>query len=249
MKSWLRRWWWTIPVALVVVVVGAALIWAMTPLGPTENALAALESDDAVEVTRTDLGYEFAPVGVEPTAALVFYPGGRVDLRSYAPFARDVARSGYLVVVPAMPLSLAVLNPDAADDAIAAHPDIETWVVGGHSLGGAMAATYADDNADSLAGLLLLAAYANDGDDMSGESLKVVDVTATNDLVLSQENWQAGKARLPGDASFVVIDGGNHAQFGDYGPQPGDGEATMAADEQRRLTSRATILLMATAAR
>ena len=130
---------------IVGLAVVAGLVWALTPLGPGQTALETLDGTEKVAVTQIDGRYEFAPHGTEPTSAVVFYPGGRVDARSYAPLAARIAERGHLVVIPVMPLSLAVLDPNAADEVIAAHPEVETWVVGGHSLGGAMAAQYAAD--------------------------------------------------------------------------------------------------------
>ncbi len=122
-------------------------MWALTPLGPGPTALETLGGTNKVAVTEADDRYEFAPRGTEPTSAVILYPGGRVDARSYAPLAARIAERGHLVVIPVMPLSLAVLDANAADEVIAAHPEVETWVVGGHSLGGAMAAQYAAKNA------------------------------------------------------------------------------------------------------
>lgn len=241
--------WVAVVAALLSLAVAAVLVWAATPLGPSTSALAALRSDDTVAVRRTDAGYEFSPIGQSPDSALVFYPGGRVDARSYAPFARDIAANGHLVVVPAMPLSLAVLDSDAADRAIEAHPEVRTWVVGGHSLGGAMAASYARNRSKRLDGVLLVAAYATSGADLSDTRLAVTDITGTNDTVLDQETWAAGHALLPDDAVYVTVAGGNHAGFGDYGPQPGDGESSLVPAEQRRTTVRAALELLARAGR
>lgn len=228
--------------ALVVVALVAFVVWASTPLGPGDAALAALEGDAQVSVERTAVGWEFRSTSVEPTAAVVFYPGGRVDARSYAAYARDVAAQGPLVVVVRMPLSLAVLAPLRADRVIAEHPGIQTWVIGGHSLGGAMAARYADERLGDVDGLLLLAAYPAESTDLSDTQLAVTDVVATRDAVLDGERWTTSRRLLPADAEIVQIEGGNHAGFGDYGPQPGDLSATITAEEQRRYAVDATLL-------
>lgn len=234
------RWRRSRVVALVVIgtvlaAVAGSLIWALTPLGPGDAALAALESGDGVTVSRTDDGWAFMPVGA-PATGLVFYPGGRVDARSYAPFARELARAGHAVVIVEVPLSLAVFEVDAAEDVFGAPEvaSVERWAVGGHSLGGAMAATYAADARDQVDGLLLLAAYATSGADLRDSGLAVADVTGSLDGVLDRNNWEAGRALLPADAVYVSIEGGNHAQFGDYGPQPGDNAASVGPDEQLR---------------
>lgn len=230
--------------AVVALSATYAIWWGMTPLGPTQSALSALETDADVRVAQTSAGFEFAPASQEPSSALVFYPGGHVDARSYAPLAREIAAAGHLVVIPQMPLSLAVLAPNAANEAIGKHPEIATWVVGGHSLGGAMAAQYASGNADSAQGLLLLAAYPAGSSDLSGRELPVADVVGSLDGVLTWETWEDARALLPADTRVVRIEGGNHAQFGDYGPQPGDNEATVPAEEQRSIAASAAVDLL-----
>ena len=246
MKRWAKILGWVVLAALVVAAIGF-VIWGLTPLGPGEVALGALEGTDAVVVSETDAGWEFSPRSVDATRALVLYPGGRVDARSYAPLAAAIAARGYLVVVPPMPLSLAVLSPNAADQALESHPEIESWAVGGHSLGGAMAAGYASKNASQLDALVLLAAYASGGSDLSATDLGVLDTYGDLDGVLTMENHAAGKALLPDDAREYVIAGGNHAQFGDYGPQPGDNEATISAEQQWAQTAEQVDALLATA--
>lgn len=230
--------------AVISLAVAYAVWWGMTPLGPTESALLALESDATVLVTETSAGFEFAPASQEPSSALALYPGGHVDARSYAPLAREIATAGYLVVVPPMPLSLAVLSPNAANKAVEAHPEIATWVIGGHSLGGTMAAQYTSRNLETARGLLLLAAYPTDSSDLSEQTLAVADVVATADGVLTWENWEDARTLLPADTRVVRIEGGNHAQFGDYGPQPGDNQATISADEQRAQAAAAALELL-----
>jgi dienelactone hydrolase len=230
--------------AVIAVSAAYATWWGMTPLGPTDSALLALESDALVVVSETSAGFEFSPASQEPSSALVLYPGGHVDARSYAPLAREIAAAGYLVVVPPMPLSLAVLAPNAANKAVEAHPEVDAWVIGGHSLGGTMAAQYASRNAETAQGLLLLAAYPAGSSDLSDQSLAVADVVATSDGVLTWENWEEARALLPASTKVVRIEGGNHAQFGDYGPQPGDNEATISAEEQRAQAAASALELL-----
>lgn len=223
-------------VALVLVLaIGAAAVWALTPLGPAEDAMGALETDDKVEVVETSDAWLFLPAEGEPTGVFVLYPGGRVDVRSYATLARVIALDGTAVAVLKVPLSLPILDRKAAaaifDDPRFA--GVDSWVVGGHSLGGVAAAHFAQANPGSVDGLLLLASYPADDTDLSGSSLEVTDITATEDGVLNRGDWEAGRARLPEDTRYITIDGGNHALFGDYGPQPKDRPATIGPAEQR----------------
>jgi pimeloyl-ACP methyl ester carboxylesterase len=228
---------WLLGVALVAGAIGAGVFvwWGLHPLGPEPGALAALQTDSHVRVTQAADGWEFAPASGEPSAALVFYPGGHVDARSYAQYARDVAERGYLVIVPVMPLSLAVLSPNAAGGAIMAHPGMSRWVIGGHSLGGAMAASFAAKHPGAIQGLVLLAAYPPSGADLSSDNIQALTEVGTLDTVVNRANLAAGAKLLPRSAVTWDLDGGNHAQFGDYGPQPGDNpNPTMPAADQRR---------------
>lgn len=235
MKRWLLV---LLGVLGVVLVVGGLgfVIWGLNPLEATPVALESLQSNDLVNVAETDLGWEFTPVTPKGKQGLIFYPGGHVDARAYAPLARSIAATGRFVIITPMPLSLAVLDPNAADAVIDEHTEIKEWVIGGHSLGGAMAAQYAADHPGYCDGILLLAAYATESADLSGEDMSASDVYGTEDAVLDAENHQAGKAFLPKDTAEVVIQGGNHAQFGNYGDQPGDGEAKISTEAQQAAT-------------
>lgn len=228
--------------AVLVVAIAGFLIWALTPLGPSSEALAALQSGDGVAVETIAGGWLFTPTPSSRRAptGLVFYPGGRVDARSYAPLAREIASQGHTVIVTKMPLSLAVLDADAAATFVDSpeYPWVLTWAVGGHSLGGAMAAGFAANNPE-VDGLALLAAYATEGSDLTSREIDVLDIVGTRDEVLTKEAWEAGQALLPAKRTTLTIEGGNHAQFGSYGPQPGDGEATISATEQREITADA----------
>ena len=188
---------WLLGAVLVAALfaVAAGVWWGTHPLGPTQSALAALVSDSSVRVTHAADGWEFAPPSGEPSSALVFYPGGHVDARSYAPYARAVAARGYLVVIAEMPLSLAVLAPDSATAVVSAHPKVPHWTIGGHSLGGAMAASYAAKNATSTRGLVLLAAYPPAGSELRFNGIVALTQVGTLDTVINRANLRAGAAR------------------------------------------------------
>jgi hypothetical protein len=235
---------WVLAVVVVAALIGAGafLWWGLNPLPPSQRAIDSLRSDSTVRVTQTAEGWEFAPAATEATVGLVFYPGGHVDARAYATYARAVAARGFLVEVPLMPLSLAVLSPDIADKVIASHPAIGCWAIGGHSLGGAMAAQYAAGHPGQVRGLVLLAAYAPAGNDLSASDIAVLSMVGTLDKVINRDNLAAGRRLLPARATYIELQGGNHGQFGDYGVQPGDEpNPTMSADEQRSRTVEATV--------
>jgi len=230
--------------AALALAAGAFVWWASTPLGPAPEALDALRSDATVSVRSADGLMSFSPAEEPAYTGVVLYPGGRVDYRSYAPLAREIASRGYVVVVPEVPLNLAVFEPDAADRAMRAHPDVSLWAVGGHSLGGAMAAQYAEENPDRVVALVLLAAYPAGNTDLSDNDIAAVSLFGTKDGVLSEDGMERSVDLLPEDTDFHRIEGGNHAQFGSYGHQPGDNDAQLSAEDQQREAAEAIALLM-----
>jgi hypothetical protein len=235
------------PILILLALLAAAILgflfWAMNPLGPMEEALSALESDNLVKVIA-ERWIEFHPLDSIPEGGFIFYPGGRVDPRSYAPFARQIAREGYVVVIVPMPLNLAVFSPNRAGQVIQAHPDIDFWTIGGHSLGGALAASFAGNNMEQVTGLALWASYPPGSTDLSSSSLSAISIYGSEDSVLSSEQFAQSPSLLPPDTEWVQIEGGNHAQFGWYGDQPGDGEATISRQDQQDQVVSATLRLL-----
>lgn len=177
----------------------------------------------------------------EADVGIVFYPGAKVEYSAYAPLMRDLAQRGYLAVVVQMPFNFAFFDIDAADRVRADFPAVGTWWVGGHSLGGSMAAQYAADRAASgdqaLDGLVLLGAYT--ASDLSGTDLGAITVYGSNDEVLNRTKLADSASLLPEGAETVEVEGGNHAGFGDYGPQSGDGDAAIDPAEQQDRTADA----------
>lgn len=226
--------WTLVSVAAVLgAVVLAAAAWVATPLGPDQKALDALEAGDGIAVTRTPWGWEFAPASSTPATGVVIYPGGRVDPRSYAVLARELARSGYRAMVVQMPLGLAVLAPDAADRAVAAHPEIRRWAIVGHSLGGAMAAAHVAKHPGRYAALVLLAAYPPESVDLSRDTaLSVAVLAGSEDTVLDADELAAARPRLPDRSVMATVTGANHAQWGSYGSQRGDSAAAITPEAQ-----------------
>ena len=199
-------------------------------------ALEAMASS-AITVTNTDGLAVFAPDA--PTTGLIFYPGGKVEYTAYAPLMEALAEHGMLCVVPKMPLNFAFMDMNAASDILPRFPQIETWYMGGHSLGGSMAASYAAKS-DVFEGLILLATYTTT--DLTSSGLNVLSIYGTEDGVLNMESYAEHFSDLPIDTTTeVIIDGGNHAQFGSYGAQDGDGEATISAEDQLELTVEAIL--------
>ena len=242
-RRWVFRILAVIGIVLILAVAGF-IIWAGTPAGVLLPEFSdALESDSRVEVS-SDPWLTFRPVE-DASVGFIFYPGGRVLPEAYAPSMRQIAEAGYLVVVPSMPLNLAVFSPNIASDVIKAFPQIDTWVIGGHSLGGSMAATYANANPELIDGIVLWASYPQASDSLADDDIAAASVFGTLDGLLPVETIQESRAYLPEDAAFVEIDGGNHAQFGSYGAQSGDNNATISRDAQQAAAIEATLDVLA----
>lgn len=166
---------------------------------------------------------------------LIFYPGGKVEPSAYAPLLQKLSENGILCVLQKMPGNLAVLNPNAAADIFDAYPEIAHWYIAGHSLGGSMGARFAGKHPDCLEGVILLAAYS--ANDLS--STRVLSIYGTEDGVLNREKYEKNRKNLPEDATEIILDGGNHAFFGSYGIQKGDGQATVSQEWQQAQTVQA----------
>lgn len=225
-------------VVAMVLTVGAAIAWTRAGPEPTGRARGIADVAEATGYDWLSFGPDAGAVGV------ILYPGARIDADAYAPIARTLAdQAGVLVVVVDPPLDVALLDVNAADAVRGAHPAIDRWIVGGHSLGGVAAARYAADPATGVAGLLLWASYPPDGATIPAD-VAVTSITGSEDGVLDRAAYDAATARLPGDAELVELDGVTHAQFGDYGTQPGDGTPAFGDVRARRAIARASTPLV-----
>ncbi len=220
---------------------GGFIAWANTPARPSAEAYAAMKSNDDVKVSLDAAGrLLFEPIGEKNGVGFILYPGARVDPRSYAPLARGIAAGGSVVVIAPMLFNLAVLSPERAQDIIDTYQGVRTWAIGGHSLGGSMAARFASLHIKEIKGLVLWASYPASTDDLSTSALPVLSVSASRDGLATPAKIAAARPLLPPTTVYRPIDGGNHAQFGSYGTQMGDHSATITADEQWRLVVQAT---------
>lgn len=221
-----------IPVLILFLAVLGSGLYVSDYYHADQTALEALSSDASVLVEKTDGGWVFD--GPSGTRALVFYPGAKVETAAYAPLARELAREGMDVYLLEMPFHLAFLDIGAAGRVLDS-ASYEEWYVGGHSLGGAMAADYAAENGDRLAGLILLAAYPTKELDAD---LTEVLLYGSEDKVVNREKIREGEAYAPDSCFEYEIPGGNHAQFGSYGVQKGDGRALISEEDQQKETVR-----------
>lgn len=160
---------------------------------------------------------------------LIFYPGAKVEYTAYEPLMEWLADDGVLCLLVKMPFNIAFFGKDSALGLNAIYPDIEHWYIGGHSLGGAMAADFAAENS-GIEGVVLLAAFPSKN--LSNTDMRVLSVYGSEDGVLNRKSYEKAKSKLPFDLTEQVIEGGNHAGFAFYGEQRGDGTASISAAEQ-----------------
>ncbi len=223
----------------VTCLIASSLIWWITgTYEPSEVAKQALISDETVMVTL-DEHVIFTPQESVATKGFILYPGAQVNAQAYAPLAHQLAKEGVLVVLVNMPLQFAMLNIDAAQEVMDQYPDIDSWVIGGHSLGGVAASSFAATH-DDIDGIVFLAAYPG-GDELQTSTIAVTSIYGSLDGVLNMESLEMSKNNLPKHTQFIEIEGGNHAQFGDYGMQSGDLKATLSAEEQVQRTVEAIL--------
>ncbi|MEV4989000.1 alpha/beta hydrolase [Pseudarthrobacter sp. LMD1-1-1.1] len=223
---------------LAVLAIAAGLAWlnpfAYQP-GPTAEAGPASD----LTVTETDTAITMSPEGARTTKGLVFYPGARVDARAYQDVLAPAVGAGYRVVILKEPLGLSLLDGNQARSAIEDNPDITTWAVGGHSLGGVSASSFALANTD-ITGLVLYASYPVES--LRGRTgLSVLSVSGTKDGLSTPDKIQASRELLPADTEFIAVQGGVHAFFGDYGDQPGDGEPGISRSAAQQQIGTATV--------
>jgi hypothetical protein len=232
-------------VVSVLLVVGiAGFLWYAQPQPLLPEATAALASTATATFSDDDGNLVYAPVGTSPTTGLVLYPGGKVPSAGYAPQARAIAELGYLVVVVSVPFNLAVFGIDSASAVIADHPEIEHWAVGGHSLGGSMAAQFIDSHPDEVEGLVLWASYS--AADLAGDGLAVLSAYGTLDTGVPSYTSPANLAKLGSNVTQTVVEGGNHEQMGWYTGQPNDPPATITRPDQQAQVIAATVRLLET---
>lgn len=250
--------------------------WSLVPSSATSIAVAALTSDETVSVIDsgwlefsprhsaslssgsaslsessttlseiTEIANNDRARGVDKPG-IIIYPGLHIDYHAYAPLAHEFAKAGYLTIIVSMPLSTAMLNPNAAQSVLKAYPSVQQWVICGHSMGGTAAAAFVEyfkgqrDTSVSLAGLVLWGSIVMS--DLSQlKNLSVLSISADHDGNSPPAVILKNRSKLPASSQFAVIKGGNHAQFGCYGEQFGDNPATISPEEQRKQTVALTL--------
>ena len=232
------RRWWLAALALIATLAAAFGIYVSDYYRATETALACLGGDDSVKIS--DEGDFIALDGPGDEVGLVFYPGGKVQAEAYLPLLKALARAGVDGYLARMPFNLAMFGVTRAEGIMARY-DHGRWYLGGHSLGGAMAADWASKHADALEGLVLLGAYPHRP---VPEGLRTLMLYGSEDGLVTQARVERAMPNLPADAVVLALPGGNHAQFGDYGEQKGDGVAAISRQEQQRRAVEEILKLM-----
>ena len=192
-----------------------------------------LKSSENVSVKKISNGYYFDGKG--SSEAIIFYPGAKVEYISYAPLMYDLANNGIDCFLLKMPFNLAFLGSNKANSIIKNY-NYESFYLMGHSLGGSMASIYASKNSNKVSGVILLASYSTKTLDMD-----VLSIYGSNDGCLDLASYEKNKKNLPSNYKEIIIDGGNHAQFGCYGRQKGDKTATIGYEIQKKYTVDALI--------
>ena len=195
------------------------------------TAKKVMKGTDTIQVQEMEDYYLFSNASEDSDKGIIFYPGGKVEETAYAPMLLELAEEGYEVYLVKMPAKLAIFGMNAAEDIIEATEGIDEWTMMGHSLGGAMAASFSASHDEEIDQLVLLAAYSTE--DLSEKEMVVFSFYGSEDQVLNMEKYQQYYSNLPEDVIEEVIDGGNHANYAYYGAQEGDGEATITREEQQ----------------
>lgn len=217
----------------VAIMVVACAIYLSDYYRADESSIQVFEPINNVKFTELDNGnIVFEPES--STVGLIFYPGGKVENDAYKPLMAACAEQGILCVLVEMPFNLAVFDINAADGIQEQYPEIESWYIGGHSLGGSMAASYLKKNYEKYEGLILLGSYSTA--DLSDTDLDVLSIYGSEDGVLNRDKYNENKSNLPSDYTEVILSGGCHAHFGMYGAQEGDGQPMITPEEQIYLT-------------
>ena len=228
-----KRWIWILSILLLMLAIASAL-YISDYYHASEEAMNELaHPSDAIEIIQEDDRIILEPP--KARAGMIFYPGGKVAYEAYVPLMELCAERGILCVIPQMPGNLAVLDQNAADGIPERFPQIKSWYLAGHSLGGTVAAIYLADHADEYDGLILLASYSTS--DLSNTNLKVLSIYGSEDGVLNRKAYDENRSMLPAATREVCISGGCHAYFGTYGEQSGDGTPTITPQEQQQTTA------------
>lgn len=213
--------------SIVIIILLAGIIYLNSYYRATNSATIDLKSNRSVKVaTEKDYIYFDGP---STKNALIFYPGAHIEYTAYAPLMRKLAQNDIDCYLVKMPLNYAFLGKDKADKIRHGGAEYQNWYIGGHSHGGNVAAGFVSNHSEDYVGLILLGAYSTKPID---SNLTIIQIYGSEDKILNRTQLEKNSANLP-SAIVEEIPGGNHAQFGNYGIQKGDGEATINTAAQQ----------------
>lgn len=217
-------------IGIIIAIVGGVTYLKSQTYAPTKDA------QQVTQQATAESNWLYFPSEDKDKPMIIFYPGALVDPGSYSPWAQQLAKAGYPVYILKMPLDLAVLSPDKGEKVLSDQPK-RNYVIGGHSLGGVMASRFAKNHPERLAGIFFLASYPDEKGSLANQSIPVLSLTGENDHVLNHDAFQKAKKELPKATEYQEIAGGNHAGFGAYGAQKGDGKAEIK-DQNEQVAQR-----------
>ncbi len=222
---------WIISItSAVAIILGACAIYVSDYYRADNTAITSFTASHSVSPNENPDGIITFEL-IDPIAGFIFYPGGKVEYTAYVPLMSALAEEGVLCILIPMPFNLAVLDMNAAKGMVDQYPEIDNWYIGGHSLGGSMAASFVADNSDDFEGLILLGSYST-----AKVTLPVLSVYGSEDKVMNREKYDKYRSNINSSLTEHVIDGGCHAYFGMYGAQDGDGTPSISNEEQINIT-------------
>lgn len=234
-------------VIALLIFIGAAFAYVMTYYRAEDEVLNKFNSDNLASYELEENIYiemdkdKIMFIPENTSTGIIFYPGGKVQKEAYIPLCYEIAKKGYACIILQVPCNLAILDKNVADGIIDEINNMEgankiaDWYLMGHSLGGVVAGMYLENHMDEYEGIILLASYTTT--DYSNSDEKVLSIYGSEDKVLSLEKYEENKYKM-GDLTEIVIDGGCHSYFGQYGMQKGDGNPTITREKQFSLTAQ-----------
>lgn len=197
---------------------------------PKEDALKALKGSDEVKVSEIKKGYYFD--GPSSDTALIFYPGAKVKCEAYAPIMLELAKNGIDCFLADMPFNFAIFGENTCESFLDSY-NYQNWILSGHSMGGLVCSNYTSKHPNKIKGLVLLASYPSK---QIENSVNLLSIYGSEDGCLEKDTYEKDKVNWPTNSKEFVIEGANHAQFGDYGFQSGDGKASITKEKQWQIT-------------
>lgn len=219
----------------LVLSVTTSFIYLNISYKPKEDALKALKGNDVVNVSQINNGYYFDGPG--NNTALIFYPGSKVACEAYAPIMLNLSQNGIDCFLTSMPFNFALFGENRCESFLNSY-SYESWILSGHSMGGLVSASYVSKHPEKIKGLVLLASYPNK---TIPNVVNLLSIYGSNDNCMERGSYEKCKSNWPSNSSEYIIDGANHSQFGDYGNQLGDGQASITKQAQWEITSKKII--------